>query len=90
MTVAPGARRLFLDLGGHRSRCFTAAGQHILWDIFGPYGTALFTLDLPNGSIPLGAPPPPPTTPPQASPSPSPSPAPQAIGDPVAAFREDS
>jgi len=45
---------------------------------------------MPNGSIPLGAPPPPPTTPPQASPSPSPSPAPQAIGDPVAAFREDS
>ena len=45
---------------------------------------------MPNGSIPLGAPPPPPTTPPQASPSPSTSPAPQAIGDPVAAFREDS
>jgi hypothetical protein len=30
---------------------------------------------MPNGSIPLAAPPPPPTTPPAASPSPSPSPA---------------
>jgi hypothetical protein len=43
---------------------------------------------MPNGSIPLGAPPAQ-TTPPQASPSPSPSPAPQAIGDPVAVVRED-
>jgi hypothetical protein len=43
---------------------------------------------MPNGSIPLGAPPPPPP-PPSASPSPSPSPAPQAVGDPVAVVRED-
>ena len=54
------------------------------------YGAATLTgmakALMPNGTIPLGAPPPPP---PQASPSPTPSPGPQAVGAPVAVVRED-